>query len=491
MNGKVIAALVVVGLVVTCFIGSLMAAGLYVFTKGVEANRAADTTDPVASRKGSSRVTPPTDPLEDSQPGTTPGDTGFTAPDFAVAELAVFHLPTPKGSVKRALTAALKGTHYTLSATDEVEDGAERSVALQERTTADYEVLQGSLFDTARGLSDADKRHLTESKAVSVLRFRAPAGTIAAREFASITAGFAKATGGVIWDEEVREYLSLAELKTRRIDKWEGDVPHAGMNITVLMADEEDGLTRLTTTGLRHFGLPELQLDSIPHSSVNGAGNLMNALSQRLVEAPTLARPGAGRLELGSLKHEGHRSFLESGCLEGAERATDYELADAALEEGPITLRVDFPGDGAPSERVDAAVQGLFGSHDEVSQVEHDDELKALSAKQMAVFDKVWVKRFKKGLKPNEVLLVKAPFTTTAGGNEWMWVEVSRMKANGTIDGMLSNDPADVPELHSGSPVTVKRADLFDWSFLGAAGEREGNETGKVMMRRQGKEPDW
>jgi uncharacterized protein YegJ (DUF2314 family) len=491
MNSKVIA-IIVVGLFVTCCFGSFAAAGLYVVAKGAEASRTTTVAGPVARRTTSPLPEEPSPPDEALPPEEEPVPAPeYRAPDAAAAEFAVFHLAPLKTPARRALTVALKGRSYRLMAGADFAPDAPSAVTLEEASTEDYEVLKDSYFDMARGLSEADKRHLADSRHVSVLRFRGPVSVQAAKDTAAITAAFAKATGGIIWDEEVREYLSLAEFTRRRLDSWEGPVPHVSLTISLLMSDEDDGLGSLTSAGLRHAGLPEVRLESIPRSSMKSAGNLLNALAQHLVEDPAQAAPGAGRLDLTSLKHAAHRAFLEDACFEGAGKSVDYELSPFERAEGPVTLRLEFPGDGAPSERVKAALDAVFGSNDEVSQVEHDDELQALSAKQMAVFDTVWVKRFKKGLKSGEVLMVKAPFVTSAGGNEWMWVEVTKLGKDGSIEGVLSNEPSDVPDLRSGSLVTVKRAELFDWSFTEADGTLQGNETGKVMLRRQGKEPDW
>jgi uncharacterized protein YegJ (DUF2314 family) len=91
-------------------------------------------------------------------------------------------------------------------------------------------------------------------------------------------------------------------------------------------------------------------------------------------------------------------------------------------------------------------------------------------------------KRFTAGLKPGEVLLLKAPFKTPEGKNEWMWVEVSIWKADGTIESILQNDPFQIPDLKSGARVRVKEAEIFDYLFTKPNGTVEGNETGKLIQ---------
>ncbi|REN17115.1 DUF2314 domain-containing protein, partial [Mycobacterium tuberculosis] len=88
---------------------------------------------------------------------------------------------------------------------------------------------------------------------------------------------------------------------------------------------------------------------------------------------------------------------------------------------------------------------------DSVTRVKHNDELLAASKAATAQLPKLR-EAFAKGLQPGEYILVKAPFTTRDGGNEWMWVEVARWNGD-AIEGLLKNEPVDVPGLHAGQMV--------------------------------------
>ncbi len=68
-------------------------------------------------------------------------------------------------------------------------------------------------------------------------------------------------------------------------------------------------------------------------------------------------------------------------------------------------------------------------------------------------------------------LLVKAPFATRAGGNEWMWVEVVRWEGN-RISGILENDSYQVEGLKAGARVEVDEASLFDYTLIATAAPR-------------------
>ncbi len=85
----------------------------------------------------------------------------------------------------------------------------------------------------------------------------------------------------------------------------------------------------------------------------------------------------------------------------------------------------------------------------------------------------------------NERLLLKAPFATSSGGRVWMWVEVVSWKGD-RVEGILQNDPYYVPGLKAGSRVAFSEADVVDFLHTLPDGTEEGNETGKILMRRDG-----
>ncbi len=88
--------------------------------------------------------------------------------------------------------------------------------------------------------------------------------------------------------------------------------------------------------------------------------------------------------------------------------------------------------------------------------------------------------RFIAGLCGGEQLLVKAPFTTPAGGLEWMWIRVSRWQGP-RIHGVLDNDPVHVRDLKAGSHVDVREEEVLDYLFRRGDGTSEGNETAVIM----------
>jgi uncharacterized protein YegJ (DUF2314 family) len=87
-------------------------------------------------------------------------------------------------------------------------------------------------------------------------------------------------------------------------------------------------------------------------------------------------------------------------------------------------------------------------------------------------------------MRTGEYIMVKAPFAAPDNGREWMWVEVTKWDDK-EITGLLNNEPANIPTLHSGQIVKVKAADVFDYIRYDGKGNEEGNESGKLMAKQR------
>lgn len=163
----------------------------------------------------------------------------------------------------------------------------------------------------------------------------------------------------------------------------------------------------------------------------------------------------------------------------------DLVLRTGVWEEGDprnglIEICFDkYPGNGLQA-RQDALVCALFGYEEEVAApIVHTDEL--IEASEDAKLRLPGLREaFRAGLDPGEYILVKAPFTTADGGNEWMWVEVTMWKGN-AIEGVLRNDPDEVPGLHAGQVVSVHEGDVFDYVRHLPDGTEEGNWTAAIL----------
>jgi uncharacterized protein YegJ (DUF2314 family) len=165
-----------------------------------------------------------------------------------------------------------------------------------------------------------------------------------------------------------------------------------------------------------------------------------------------------------------------------------------------LTLKKGKPDEGDPDNRLivlspesysgvdyhaklDGMLTCFFGATDAATGVKHDEVLLEASRKARENLPAL-KKAFNAGLKPAESILLKAPFKTRNGGNEWMWVEVSRWDDSG-ITGILDNDPFDVPDLHAGQTVTVHQEDIFDYIRHYPDGHSAGNRTGDILEKME------
>lgn len=54
-----------------------------------------------------------------------------------------------------------------------------------------------------------------------------------------------------------------------------------------------------------------------------------------------------------------------------------------------------------------------------------------------------------------------------------------------SIEGILQNDPFNIPELKAGARATVNQSDIFDYILNKPDGTSEGNETGKIIEQQE------
>jgi uncharacterized protein YegJ (DUF2314 family) len=394
--------------------------------------------------------------------------------------------------VTRAAARHLKG----------VEVVSELPMALGDRTVVEVTSLEGEPWPEDRlqyhgvGLEPPQQSLLQAPHRLTHLTFTAPAGEAFARQRGAILLvhALAEKAGGVVIDAETRQAFSPARFQQRRLDGWSADLPDVRRHI-VIHQYQDGELMRSISLGMGKFGLPDVVVNGHGRSASESMGMLINLACQRMLEGEPL-QPGGDRLQL-ELRQIKNRSLREDlGARAGASGGSgsgQVELAVGAAEpqEGDPEnrlLELTFsPDDETRQQRQEEAICELFGcGEDPVHHLEHDEELLAVSAAARKKLPAL-KRRFQKGLKPGEVLQVKAPFKTSEGGNEWMWVEVVAWEGK-TIQGILRNDPASVPGLKSGARVEVSSEDLFDYTFTRADGTEEGNETGRLMLKRLGQE---
>ncbi len=406
---------------------------------------------------------------------------------------AIYYAEAPTAEPLAALNAALAQQGGKIALVKEL---AEAPAAPQVVATLDANIQKTypppsvqMIGYFGRGLSKAQAQTLQLAQSALVLEFRAPAlPTYAALRAAdSLLLQVAQRTGGLIWDEETREIFTTAEWRKRHVDSWQGDIPNASRH-TVIHAYQGDQLLREITLGMAKFGLPDIVVNDVAHSQNNQTGNLINLLAQALVEGAPIGQGSTMMLNLKTIRHDVYRNALQPSLADNAKGIAQLALYKGQPEEGDPhnrLLEVGFERYPGPDRyaRQTALFASLFGFTDTLQMVKHDDAILAASAAAKAKLPALR-QRFNAGLKPGEYILVKAPFATPDEGREWMWVEVTKWDEK-QITGLLNNEPAQIPTLHSGQIVKVKVAEVFDYLLYDGKGGEEGNESGKLMARQR------
>lgn len=420
---------------------------------------------------------------------------GSTKPaaDTVSFEMALYFLAPPRieiaDRVKRLQTDAFRDLP-TLAA-----QGSEESPGLRfkiEKLDRYAPPDEPSMKYFGRGLTPEQAKKLQSAPAIWVFDFSGPRKD-ALRTVARAGQFMLEATAGdeaVIWDEHTREVFTPEVWKKSRVEGWVAGVPDVSRHITIhYYVPGDDKLPRAITLGMAKFGCPDVVVNAVPRSSTRSCGSLMNAICQSMVEkGPPAAEMKQFPVDFEQIQQADVKKRLMGNPAEGARHRADVGIGAGKHEDGdPNNALIQLTFEGSPGktlvEREEALLGALFGVADSLTRVKHDDEL--LAARDRArgkILEKM--EAFNKGLPLGDHLLVKAPFKTPDGGDEWMWVEVIKWDGD-QISGILQNRPFDVPELKSGSDVTVRRQDLFDYIHRHADGSIEGNETGKIMEKRE------
>lgn len=343
----------------------------------------------------------------------------------------------------------------------------------------------------ARGLSKEQAAALQSSPQALVLYFGHPKREVwrGLQGADALLEQLARDMQGLIWDEETREIFTPDEWRARRMSSWQGDLPDVSKH-TVIHAYKDNDYIRAITLGMRKVGMPDIYVAEFPWSASRPMGNLINALAQALAEGASIQADGKFDLRLDTLKQAAARRSQLADLKPNATKSAQLTLYVGKHDQGDPEnrlIRIDparYPGPDVHA-RLDKMLASLYGSQDSLTRVKHDDLLLKTSAQARTQLPSLR-SAFVAGLKPGEFIQLKAPFKTSSGGNEWMWVEVIDWANNGAIKGLLKNEPFEVPGLHAGQTVQISQQEVFDYLRRYPDGREEGNETGKVILKMQG-----
>lgn len=403
---------------------------------------------------------------------------------------AVIYLPRPEkdavACVRGFCETELKGIAVR---TEEPEVPGGISVAAEVIPVSEFGSPEAAALEHfGRGLSRREQERLQRTEQVLMLNFSGPAAQVMKLNqlAAALTLRVAESDGALPYDMETREYFSRAAWKEWRIESWQGDLPQVELQVTIHAYPHND-LIREITLGMKKFGRPDIVASGVARSSRSSMGSLLNAACQTLLEVPGSWHGKELTVDLEKIQNRRQRAKLTADLRKGATKRAKLTLASSRREDGdPLNELLELTFGGVKGsrlqERQEALLASLFGAEDSIVSIEHDPEILAASQGARKKLQSLR-QRFQKGLAPGEVLLLKAPFKVPAGGNEYMWVEVVNWEGE-SIAGLLSNDPVDIPDLEAGARVSIKEADVFDYLLRRADGGTEGNETGKLILKK-------
>jgi uncharacterized protein YegJ (DUF2314 family) len=346
-----------------------------------------------------------------------------------------------------------------------------------------------SLRFFGRGISRQDAERLQNCTSALVLDFALPSQSRwdGLKEANLMIGELARKFGGLVWDEETRQVFSPDAWDRERLESWTQEFPDVADHITI-HAYRNDEYVRAITLGMTKFGLPDVVVEDVSWSLNRNMGHVMNMFCQTMAEGTVLRLERHVDLDVEAIKNAQVRKFHLDSLLENASKVALLTLDNGTRDEGDpdnrlIQLKFDrYPGPDVHAQQ-QHLIASLFGGEDSIVPATHDERLLAASRKAKAEIPKLKV-AFEAGLTPGEFIQVKAPFKTSNGGQEWMWVEITTWR-DGRIKGLLKNDPFDIAGLHAGQIVEVNEADIFDYIRVYPDGTQVGNETGKILEEQQ------
>lgn len=341
-----------------------------------------------------------------------------------------------------------------------------------------------------KGISKEQARDLQSAARALALTFVHPEATavVSLDRADRIVADLAASTGAMVYDVESRYLYSSARWREERLGAGTERAANALRQIAVHSYKDGEHV-RSVSVGMAKFGLPDLVIQEMTWGLSTPMGLIMVGIAQRMIEGQQPTRDGQLELDLQEVLNPEVREYLSRDVFDNATRRAMLKLVPAPMEEGDADnalLAIDFGAFPGPDEfaRQSAASAAMFGWSDAVKSIDHDAELLAASEKARAALPALRAE-FAKGLDPGAYIQVKLPFEVPAGGREWMWVEVHKWSGD-QVEGMLLNEPFDIPTLSSGQIVEGRTQDIFDYIRVWPDGRQEGNATGLVIERMQG-----
>ena len=413
--------------------------------------------------------------------------------EFVHFEFAIYYISPPTGSPVESFKIKLGKQNPNLKIIDRLPTAPKDAFVtakLSNQAQKDYTPPTARMIQYfGRGLTADQAQRLQQSNTALILDFAHPTklAFIALHDEEQVVEKVARETGGLIWDQETREIFTPDAWRDRRLNSWADGVPEISKHI-VIHAYNGDQLVREITLGMAKFGLPDIVVNDFPWAFNDAVGNLIDVFAQKMIEGAAINKSGKFDLDLHSIKNQNARNAQLDFMKPNASAIAKLTLINGKWEKGDPENRLieidpgQYPGPDRYAQ-LDAMLSQMFGTEDSVKYVKHDKELLDASEAAKAKLPQLQ-KAFKAGLKPAEYILVNAPFKTKTGGNEWMWIEVTRWDGD-SIEGLLEGEPDQVLGLKAGQMVKVSQSDVFDYLHHYPNGQIEGNETSKIIEKME------
>ena len=290
----------------------------------------------------------------------------------------------------------------------------------------------------------------------------------------------------IVADYNTIEFFNPGSWKANRVNNFSGEHKDVTGQVSIHLYRENE-FCRAVTLGMNKFCLPDISVKDISCRDQQTFGNLINAVAQTLFENQIIHEDSTLLIDLQKIKNDQVRNELTTDLKANAKKNTEIKLKTVIPEEGDnintqFLIVFNDPKFSSAQEEQTETLKNLFGTEESMTYTDHDPEILEASEKARLRLPELKTK-FNKGLEPGYSILVKAPFKTDEGGREWMWLEITKWE-NEFITGILQNEPFKIANLKAGSIVNANEKDIFDYILYKPDGTSEGNETGKILEKR-------
>jgi uncharacterized protein YegJ (DUF2314 family) len=338
-----------------------------------------------------------------------------------------------------------------------------------------------------------EERTLNEATHAVVIRSMDVCMPVRFGYWAAVAAGraLARASGGVLVDIAVPRWLERST--------YENPVPPMGEiniweEIIVPQSIDDRGHLWITTSGLKKWSLPELQIKNAPPNLGESLLPVVNAVAHVLMER-LAGLTGTGenppdsltlepelRLDFGAITRSRHVEAVDPP--EGARGWTLIGLQYEPRRDGDSFLTLKPPSGfrGAQGVWLNSLLSDLLGTQDTLRHVDHDQESMEAAHMQAVGELPAMRQRFQAGLQPGEHLFVKHGFPYSADKNEYMWLAVNTWQGD-RLRCELANDPHYRKDLRAGQTVELTEDQIFDWMLMRPDGSQYGGWTNRVVER--------